>query len=516
MDDLVFLPAPAVTSVFEHLSGRDAACAALVSRAWAAAARRVLYASLKVRGEAGPFFLPTSSSPYALVGYRVIEHLGGPLPLVGGRDEELRPNVLACVRNLDIDFSDVHAGDFNFLRSLACSGARPRQLALTRPVPCSELVAALAPLAVHVSRLCYTSRHQYDYEPGLVGLFAGRLTALSLQAGSAATARTLLEGNSSTLRKLSVSNWSAEAIPVLIEYLNARPQLCDFSLQFRPGPKSNPAGERPAILEAIRSGCSTTLTRLELWLPELKAELILPVIPRLPNLRVLEIASHHENAEADPTPAPPTVWPPVSVLRLEHCSAALLPLLAGICLTIESLHLGRSPDAFINRRYSLLPHDALRLALDTSGAPCFPVLRNVEALQNYRLANALTLAQLQSIAGSCPNLERLELHGTIESLHPMRALPRLRHLTLVSALGVDPRLIQEAADLVLWGSDSAAPPRYIRALLCDSWISIDEIPPGTTYGATESATRRAASSAAVRTRGRLLFVEDPSLLPALF
>ncbi|KAJ1559767.1 hypothetical protein HK405_009427 [Cladochytrium tenue] len=460
------LPAPALSVVFKHLCIRDTARASRVCRAWAAAARPVLYESL-------------SDSGLSLWSFEKVLAVSSP---------GILQRLVGYVRHLALDSSRIKV-----LEEIARAGGRPTSLDIHFLTTVSKVMEAMGQIGDNVTHLTVHGDPR-DAEK-LASLFPGPLSFLC----SDTIGRVLLKRNCSSLRSLTAFFWEDSAIPELIEFFGSKPPLRALSLYFWSD------NQAPSVLQAIRDGCGETLTefRMVCRSPKhdrglLTAGFLLYILTGLRKLERLSVSFECVVSESISMPVP-TTWPPITVLKLNGLGVPCLQILAGVASTIRSLHL------CFNREADDLPLKPLQNVLNAVGAPCFSGLRN---LQIEMLGmDSLTTAKLAEVVDFCPNLETLELRADLESLQPLEALVRLRYLNLHMYLWNARHLIDEAADLVLQRDHSTTQVEKLRVFLCDD---------------SRRAHRAALSKsvkvkkAARRTGGRVQFFDRQLDLPAYF
>ncbi|KAJ1549314.1 hypothetical protein HK405_005659 [Cladochytrium tenue] len=478
-DRMAPLPALVLSAVFAHLTWRDVARAAGVCHGWAVAARPVLYASLAVwQSRRNPPIGPCASD------LETLKYLATDTSV-----PEVQQGVLGYVRYLDLYHNDISVCEYIALR------LRPSTLKLTYSITVDELVAALQPIGANVSHL--SVRGQDSDADKIASLFPGRL----LQLDSDSVGKVLLARNLSSLRILSIVDWQHSAIPALVDFFGSNPPLHVLSL------RNGNLADIPSVLQAIKTGCSRTLTQFSMSYPLVRdegeildADLLLSIVSGLPKLEHLTLTLGYALGKSISTPAP-TVWPPITTLRLHIYSTAILKILAGVASTIKSLRLDFLYTA------EILSHEALRLALKDVDATCFPHLRNLQLVE-WRKRTKIAATELEEMVTFFPRLETLELYASLESLRPLGALASLRRLNVQKFLWSSSSLIAEAADLILQRDCSDAAAKVLRVFLCDDW-----------YGGEEwaaLAASDAASAATSHTGDRLQFVLRGCDMPTYF
>ncbi|KAJ1548910.1 hypothetical protein HK405_013028 [Cladochytrium tenue] len=307
------LPIIVLDDVFTHLRRQRMAAVArvaLVCRAWAAAARKALYAALIVtEGEFGSEVdkrLHLHESGAAAVGRDWVYRTCWTVPrLDGSRGAKVKLLVYLRWLQLDLWQSD-EAKALEVLEIFARAGTRPTYLRVTLPCLTRELVAAMTPMLGRVTRLEFYAREGYDMETleEFANLFAGRLEECDVNLS---LIRTFHMSNLLTIKRMFIhSMYEKEDESAVLDFFATKPPLAEVSL-FE-------CRDTEPILEALQAGCSRSLTRLELDIYWSKASGFLPIVSELPNLKNLSVVNWPYDGESDQITAP-TVWPS---LRGDH------------------------------------------------------------------------------------------------------------------------------------------------------------------------------------------------------
>ncbi|KAJ1568690.1 hypothetical protein HK405_015045, partial [Cladochytrium tenue] len=302
------LPIIVLDDVFTHLRRQRMAAVARVARvcrAWAAAARKALYAALIVtEGEFGSGAdkrLHLHESGAAAVGRDWVHRTCWTVPRLDG-SQGAKVKLLVYVRWLQLDLcqSD-EAKALKVLETFARAGTRPTYLRVTLPCLTRELVAAIAPMLGRVTCLIFYASKGYDMEilEEFANLFAGRLEECNV---SLSLIRTFHMSNRSTIKRMRIHNvYEKEDESAVLDFLASKPPLAEVDLLR--------CRDLVPIIEALQAGCSRSLTRLELDIYGLKASWFLPIVSELPNLKNLSVGNRPYDGESDQITAP-TVWPP--------------------------------------------------------------------------------------------------------------------------------------------------------------------------------------------------------------
>ncbi|KAJ1552866.1 hypothetical protein HK405_009742, partial [Cladochytrium tenue] len=490
------LPATALAAVVTWLSLTDTFEAARVSRAWAAAARPRLFASLAVFG--GPHrLLHDGTGSEAVQDLQLVlrDWLGTAnrftrwVTIVA---LDIARPLLAFVREFEIScVSPNTAADF--LSALASAGARPRRLILCRVEMTPHLIKALEPVAASVTHLKYRDLTGGDFSE----LFLGRLISLQHDFKNCSVAKSLLMSNRTSLQRLFIEGSDPDAARALEDYLATRPSLREADVNITSADKLD-------ILEKLR----------------------------FPNLRSLAFGGWDQpfQLRASGPFGTRDPLPPITSLQLLNYSKGYLMILARAASSIESLNLGIA--------FTTNPIDDIVLALAIivrSSIIPVPVARF-----EHLIKGVISGASLKKLVACCPNLETLYLRTPIDDLEPLQALVRLRYLSLSTVLCLRPRLIEEAADLVLRpcvsidGGDTStilrhrpvaaggsSTPRVLRVFLSDEWSETfaactdPNVNSEEAYDAMRPTILRTAAAALERAGERLQIV-PLSQLPSYF
>ncbi|KAJ1549629.1 hypothetical protein HK405_001055, partial [Cladochytrium tenue] len=274
---------------------------ARVCRAWAAAARKALYAALIVtEGEFGSGAdkrLHLHESGAAAVGRDWIYRICWIVPRVdGGRGAKVELLVYVRWLQLDLRKSD-EAKVLKVLETFARAGTQPTSLHVSVRGLTRELVAAMAPMLGRVSRLKFDTYNDFDMEilEEFANLFAGRLEECNVRLREPYI-RTFFMGNRSTIKRMEIHRVFEDEVPAVLDFLASKPPLAEVNLLECRDPVP--------ILEALQAGCSRSLTRLELGICSLAASVFLPIISELPNLKNLSVDNWPYDEESDQITAP--------------------------------------------------------------------------------------------------------------------------------------------------------------------------------------------------------------------
>ncbi|KAJ1569296.1 hypothetical protein HK405_007059 [Cladochytrium tenue] len=395
-------------AVLRQMGRTAAARACCVSRAWAIAARPVLYT--RVKFQAGR---PRTNH---------YDHM-----LVVGSEQrdlleflELAPGCpLSYVR--DVQLSGLGAADaISIVAALARAKVELVRLRLEDTVVTTELVAELAPLVGCVTRLEWAQAGLFaDASNGSPELLLGQLEHVALRVGSPTHALSMIMGNMRYLRTLTVNIDEPRTVDVLLDYFKAQPPLSELHL-------AGNLADRGAELALSVPG---TLKTLGL---EVHSGVSVGVfLSRLPKLKSLRLNTVNDDNVAL---SPPTTWPPIETLMLRDYNQDIIAALAGVCTTVSSLHLEISARRLRRLESGLGLKEALRL----SGKPRFAKLRELRVLcADSELRNGSRSRRyyfhgnlVNEIVSCCPNLNHLELRCVLGRALPLRQLEMLRTLTL--------------------------------------------------------------------------------------
>ncbi|KAJ1562925.1 hypothetical protein HK405_005884 [Cladochytrium tenue] len=490
------LPQIALDNVFARLWLAEASRVALVCRAWAAAARPAIFASVRLQ-----LGLPVASEEY------------GALPLGSTQVARLArlsaaPSPLAFVRCLHLQSVEADAA-VRFVEALAHACAKLSQLRLDFVELTADLVLALAPIAASITHLRLEIR---DPAPPLAEnfaeLFDGQLAVLGLGAWSPITSRALLTRNRASLRILTVGvsdTMSGEVLPSFLSSGSSLHKLVLASVGSRFG---------PTLAEYIAAECGDTLVSLRLRLhPGFPTDIVFGGLPKLKEL-ALDCRDDDSNV---PIPLP-TVWPPLTVLSLHFYAEPHLAILAFCASTIRSLDLGPANPAcrVVPEEGSFIqPHGALRHALDIAKLSAFTGMRN---LILRRVRYEVAPEHLDALVAYCPNLETMELlSSTARGLAPLRALARLRYLNISSISDISPDLVEDAISLATRprAVSGGAPPAILRVFLHERGRLL-VVRPSAGQVTPPAGAFRAAQAIAARSSGLVQVVEFAYQLPSYF
>ncbi|KAJ1566094.1 hypothetical protein HK405_010964 [Cladochytrium tenue] len=372
-------------AVLRQMGRAAAARACCVSRAWAIAARPVLYARVKFQS-----VRPRTNHH---------DHM-----LVVGSEQrdlleflELAPGCpLSYVR--DVQLSGLGAADaISIVAALARVKVELVRLRLEDTLVTTELVAVLAPLVGCVTHL----------EWAQTGHFA-----------NASNGSRMIMGNMRDLRTLTVNVGEPQTVDVLLEYFHAQPPLRELHLA---GHLGNHGAE---LAQAVPETIETLGLEVRSGVP------VGIFLSRLRKLRSLRLNIVNDKNVAL---SPPTTLPPIETLMLRDCNKGILATLAGVCTAVRSLHLEISAPHLRQLESGLGLKEALRF----SGKPRFAKLQELRVLcADEELGNGRSRRycieedQVQEIVSCCPNLNYLELRCYMRRALPLRQLERLRILTL--------------------------------------------------------------------------------------